>query len=91
MPHGDCLDRFTRVTIHDPDREQSVGSFVRQRRRANQLTQQQLGELAGVGRRFVSELERSKPTLRMDGVNAVLAVFGQRLGVVPLARDGEEP
>lgn len=64
-----------------PDRE-SVGAFIRARRRANRLSQRQLAELAGVGVRFVSELERDKPTLRLDAVNAVLAVFGKRMGVV---------
>jgi y4mF family transcriptional regulator len=73
---------------HSPDREETLGAFVRGRRRANRLTQQQLGELAGVGTRFVSELERDKPTLRLDAVNAVLAVFGKRLGVVDAPREG---
>ena len=59
----------------------SVGEFVRARRRASQLSQRELGELARVGARFVSELERDKPTLRVDVVNKVLAVFGKTLGV----------
>ena len=66
-----------------------VGDFVRQRRTANQLTQRELGELAGVGLRLVSELERGKPTLRMDAVNRVLRVFGLMLGTVEASR-GEE-
>ena len=37
-----------------------IGQMVRQRRLANNLTQRQLGELAGVGLRLVSELERGK-------------------------------
>jgi len=68
-----------------PNRE-SLGTFVRARRKANGLTQAELGELAGVGTRFVSELERSKPTLRLDKVNRVLAVFGKRLGLVDAPR-----
>lgn len=50
------------------------------------LTQRELSELANVGLRLVSELERGKPTLRTDAVNRVLAVFGQMLGVVPAPR-----
>lgn len=70
----------------------SVGTFVRDRRTAHKMTQRQLAELAGVGVRFLSELERDKATLRMDAVNAVLAVFGKRLGVVDRERDdGNEP
>jgi y4mF family transcriptional regulator len=63
-----------------------IGEFVRQRRRANHLTQRQLGELAGVGLRLVSELERGKVTLRMDAANRVLAVFGMMLGPVEAPR-----
>ncbi len=65
----------------DPEREHGVGGFVRQRRLSAGLTQQQLGELAGVGKRFVVELEGGKATLRLDKVNLVLAVFGKRVGV----------
>jgi y4mF family transcriptional regulator len=60
----------------------AIGVFIRTRRKAAGFSQQQLGELAGVGRNFVSELEQAKPTVRMDSVNKVLAVFGKTLGVV---------
>lgn len=65
----------------------SIGKFVRERRLASALTQQELGELAGVGTRFISELERGKITLRMDAVNRVLRVFGQMLGHIEAPRD----
>lgn len=65
---------------------QQIGDLVRQRRLANGLTQRKLSELAGVGLRFVSELERGKATLRLDSVNRVLKVFGLMLGAVPLPR-----
>lgn len=68
----------------------TIGRFIRERRQASHLTQQQLGELAGVGTRFVSDLERGKPTLRMDAVNRVLNVFGQMLGRVEAPRDESE-
>jgi y4mF family transcriptional regulator len=63
-----------------------IGNLVRQRRQANHLTQRELSELAGVGLRLVSELERGKTTLRMDAVNRVLTVFGLMLGAVPSPR-----
>jgi len=69
-----------------PDRDDPIAQFVRERRRANGLTQRQLAELAGVGTRFVSELERGKPTIRVGTVNAVLRVFGKCLGVVDRPR-----
>jgi HTH-type transcriptional regulator/antitoxin HipB len=68
-----------------------LGQFVRARRRASKLTQRQLGELAGVGTRVVSELERGKTTLRMDVVNRVLEVFGQMLGRTDAPRDEDDP
>ena len=66
---------------------QVIGEFVRARRQANNLTQQELGELAGVGTRFISELERGKLTLRMDAVNRVLRVFGQMLAHIEAPKD----
>lgn len=68
-----------------PDRE-DLATFVRQHRRANRMTQRELAELAEVGLRFLSELERGKASLRMDTVNRVLAVFGKRLGVTEAPR-----
>ena len=59
-----------------------AGQFVRERRKANHLTQKELAELAGVGVRLICELEGGKPTLRMDAVNKVLAVFGKTLGII---------
>ena len=52
----------------DPERGQSIGGFVRGRRRARKLSQTELAELAGVGRRLVSEIERGKQTVRMECV-----------------------
>jgi y4mF family transcriptional regulator len=69
-----------------PDRDDSIGAFVRQRRRRERVSQRALAELAGVAPRVVWELEHGKPTMRMDVVNAVLAVFGKRLGVADAPR-----
>lgn len=64
-----------------------IGGFVRERREASGLTQRELGELAGVGTRLVSELERGKTTLRVDAVNRVLHVFGRMLGPIEAPRE----
>ena len=66
---------------------QEIGEFVRIRRKASGFSQGELGELAGVGRRFVSELEQAKPTARLNSVNKVLAVFGKTLGIVDAPKD----
>jgi y4mF family transcriptional regulator len=64
-----------------------LSTFVRERRKANRLSQRQLAELACVGTRFVSELERDKRTVRLHEVNKVLAVFGKTLGIVEAPRE----
>jgi y4mF family transcriptional regulator len=64
-----------------------IGEFVRTRRKARGFSQEELAELAGVGRSFVSDLEQAKPTVRMDAVNKVLFVFGKTLGIVDAPKD----
>ena len=51
-----------------------IKDFVRQQRKLHKLTQRVLADRAGVGIRFIRELEGGKPTLRMDKVNVVLDV-----------------
>ena len=46
------------------------------------LTQEELALKCGVGLNFVRQLEQGKPTLRMDKVNQVLAMFGYELAPV---------
>ena len=59
-------------------------------RRQYGLTQRQLAEKAGVGLRFLRELESDKPTLRMDKVNMVLEMFNAELGVVQKEKNVEQ-
>lgn len=70
-----------------PTYENEIGVFVKERRRAAKLTQQELAEIAGVGTRFVSELERGKPTVQLAEVDAVLRIFGKRIGIVDSPRE----
>lgn len=63
--------------------------FVKEKRRLAGLTQPELAEKAGVGLRFVRELEQGKTTLRLDKVNQVLQLFGHQLGPVPMDRNIE--
>ena len=46
------------------------------------LTQEDLALKCGVGLNFVRQLEQGKPTLRMDKVILVLAMFGYELAPV---------
>jgi y4mF family transcriptional regulator len=65
----------------------ALSDFLKEKRRKLKLTQKQLAEKAGVGLRFVRDLEQGKPTLRMDKVNQVLRLFGQELGPQPINRE----
>ena len=58
----------------------TVAGFVKQERHNLKMTQVEFARHAGVGLRFIRDLEQGKKTLRMDKVNAVLKVFGRRLG-----------
>lgn len=58
--------------------------FIQHRRKEEGFTQRQLAELAGVGLRFIRDLEQGKGSLRIDKVNAVLKLFGKKLGPVAL-------
>ena len=65
----------------------TISEFVRHKRKEYKLTQRDLADRAGVGIRFIRELEADKPTLRMDKVNIVLDLFGYQLGPVPSTRE----
>ena len=65
----------------------SLSDFLKEKRKRSGLTQQQLALKAGVGLRFVRDLEQGKTTLRMDKVNQVLNLFGQELRPQPVDRN----
>ena len=67
----------------------AISEFVRQKRKEYKLTQRDLADRAGVGIRFVRELEAGKPNLRIDKVNVVLDLFGHQLGPVPNKQEEE--
>ena len=57
---------------------ESISAFIKRCRKERHLTQPELAARAGVGLRFLRELEQG---LRMDKVNQVLAYFGAGCGV----------
>jgi len=57
--------------------------FVKSRRRKLNLTQRDLADRAGLGLRFIRDLEQGKESLRLDKVNQVLALFGHRMEPAP--------
>jgi len=61
--------------------------FLKEKRKQTNLTQQELAEKAGVGLRFIRELEQGKTTLRIDKINQVLRLFGHELSPTEIERE----
>ena len=64
---------------------EDLGSAVMTSRKALGLSRAQLAERAGVGMRFLYDLERGKGTLRVDKVMAVLEALELMPLIVPRA------
>jgi len=60
----------------------TLSEFIKNKRNNVKLTQPELAKKAGVGLRFLRDLEQGKPTLRLDKINQVLQLFGHELGPV---------
>ena len=64
----------------------TIAEFVKERRKKLGMTQVTLADRAGVGLRFVRDLEQGKTTLRLDKVNQVLQMFGGVVSVGEMDR-----
>lgn len=60
-----------------------LSKFVKMKRKALGLSQVDLADRAGVGLRFIRELEQGKASLRLDKVNQVLSLFGHVMAPTP--------
>ena len=69
---------------------QALISFVKERRKALGLTQLDLADRAGVGIRFIRELEQGKQSLQLNKVNQVLALFGRRMEPVAFRMEDDD-
>jgi len=57
----------------------SLGALIKQVRKSQGLTQEQLAAFCGLGRRFIVELERGKPTSHIGKIIQVLSALGLSL------------
>ena len=62
-----------------------LGNYIKEERKKAGLTQEEFAMRAGLGLRFVRELEQGKETVRLDKVNQALAMFGKE--AVPVERE----
>ena len=62
---------------------EEFGRLVRAERRQQKLRQGELAALAGVGNRFLSDLENGKPTVELGRALQVLGMLGLTMSVRP--------
>ena len=67
-----------------------IAASVKSMRKKLGLTQAEAADRAGVGLRFLREVEQGKTTVRMDKLNDLLFLFGMELSIAPLVWDEEE-
>ena len=78
-----CFHRIVPVREIQGMSPKQIGQFVRGVRRKQGLRQDQLAAAAGVGVRFLVEVERGKPTAQLGKVLAVLDALGCTLRIEP--------
>jgi len=69
----------------------TIGQAIRRARKAMGLRQPELAAAAGVGLRFLVELERGKPTVQLGLTLMVLRAVGLDLKIVGHGADGPTP
>jgi HTH-type transcriptional regulator/antitoxin HipB len=69
---------FSRISIRSSEQ---LGDAVAQSRKTKGYSQQEFADLAGVGRRFVSDLENGKATIQFGKLLQVLTALGLDLEV----------
>ena len=80
VPANSTIETTTRPDLNPPTQpiatSGDLGQLVRNVREQRKMSQQDFADLAGVGRRFLSELENGKTTLEFDKVVRVASAAG---------------
>jgi y4mF family transcriptional regulator len=70
---------------------EQLGTLIRQVRKGQGITQEDLSSLVGVGPRLIGEIERGKPTAEIGKVFQLLAGLGLVISIQPrTTRDHRE-
>ena len=64
----------------------NLSEFVKTRRKAVNLTQEEFADKAGVALTVIRKIEQGKTNLSMDKVNIVLQIFGSELAPVAISK-----
>lgn len=74
------MNDMTAPTLEIPVKSvHELGSLIRQVRKSQRLTQEDLSGLAGFGNRFIIDLERGKETVQAQKVIDLLNLLGLEL------------
>jgi y4mF family transcriptional regulator len=68
------------------EKDNPISEFIKSQRKAASLTQKELALKAGVGLRFIRDVEQGRTSFRTDTLNRVLRLFGKTLGIVDMKR-----
>lgn len=66
------------------DNSKALGADIRHARKQQKFTQEELADLAGVGPRFISDIENGKDTAQLGKALLVLAALG--IGLYALSK-----
>jgi y4mF family transcriptional regulator len=64
--------------------------FLKEKRKLLEITQKDLADRAGVGLRFIRDMEQGKRSLDLSKVNQVLLLFGYEMGPVRISRKRDD-
>ena len=68
----------------------TIGKYIKAERKKLGLTQEEFALRAGLGLRFVRDLEQGKETVRLDKVNQALQMFGMEAVPGRISREDAE-
>jgi y4mF family transcriptional regulator len=69
-----------------PDMKNNLSIFLKEKRKLLNMSQRALADRAGVGLRFIRDMEQGKTSLDLAKINQVLGLFGHKMGPVPQER-----
>ncbi|HRR42422.1 MAG TPA: helix-turn-helix domain-containing protein [Syntrophales bacterium] len=71
--------------------EESLGTIVQRHRKKSGLSRERLGEIAGVGKTVIYDIEHGKTTVRFNTVKKVLDALNIRVRYIsPLEESADE-
>ena len=70
------------IYMYVDNMERSIAKFLKQKRKAAGLTQEEFALKSGVSLGFLRKIEQQKPNETLDLMNQALSMFGASLGVI---------